>query len=121
MDMIVTMFLIWLIHVAAGAALSSPILWFGRKRIAWTKWDLLALTIPFCVWLVLMWSPLSIGKKSLANIGEPIYVSFAMPVAAALLVGIGQRLRPMGGAIIMTALLCGVAVTTFFLVPMKPE
>jgi len=60
-------------------------------------------------------------QEELANIGEPIYVSFAMPVAAALLVGIGQRLRPMGGAIIMTALLCGVAVTTFFLVPMKPE
>jgi len=121
MDMIVTMFLIWLIHVAAGAALSSPILWFGRKRIVWTKWDLLALIIPFCIWLVLMSSPLSAGKKSLANIGEPIYISFAMPFAAMLRVGVGRHARNTSVALLVAGLLCGVAIATFFLVPMKPE
>jgi hypothetical protein len=121
MDMIGTMIVIWLVHAAVGAALSSPILWFGRRRIVWTKWELLALTIPFCVWLMFMLSPLSNGKKSLANIGEPIYISFAMPVAAMLRVSIGQHVRPTAGALIVAGLLCGVAIATFLFVPMKPE
>jgi hypothetical protein len=120
MDTAVTMFLIWLVHAAVGATLSAPIVWFGRKRIAWTNWELLTLTIPFCVWLLLMLSSLSYGGKSFANIGEPIYISFAMPLAAVLRVSIGQHLRPAMGALIAAALLCGIAVAIFFLVPMKP-
>ena len=64
-------FLIWSMHAVVGAALAAPILYFGRKRAGWANWQLLALVIPFCMWVVLMLSPLSAGRKSLANLGEP--------------------------------------------------
>lgn len=52
-----TLFLIWSMHAVVGAALVAPILYFGRKRAGWANWELLALVIPFCVWVVLMLSP----------------------------------------------------------------
>jgi len=121
MDMVGTIFLIWLVHAAVGAALSGPILWLGRKRIAWTSLETLSVVVPFSVWLLLMLSPLSVGKKSLANIGEPIYISFAMPVAALFRVIIGQHLSRVASALVVVGALCGVAAVVFFLVPMKPE
>ena len=74
-----TLFLIWTMHAVIGAALSAPILFFGRKRIGWASWELLALIVPFFVWVVLMLSPLAAGRKSLANLGEPAYIGLAMP------------------------------------------
>src|SRR5688572_22031394 len=108
-----TVFLIWLIHAAVGATLSAPILWFGRKRTTWTNWQLLALAVPFCVWLALMLSPLANGKKSFANIGEPIYISFAMPLAAIFQLTVGKYLNPARTTFLVLGLLCGVAVATF--------
>ena len=119
--MVIAMLVIWMVHAAVGAALSAPILWFGRKRITRTGWELLALVIPSCIWFLLMLSPLSTGQKSLANIGEPIYISFAMPVAAILRVAIGQHLGRMASMLIVIGVLCGVAAAIFFLVPWKPE
>src|SRR5689334_18716951 len=86
------LFLIWLAHAVVGCALAGPILYLGSKRIGWGRWELLALIIPFCAWAVLLLSPLSEGKKSLANIGEPVYISLAMPVLALLRVATGKRL-----------------------------
>jgi membrane-bound acyltransferase YfiQ involved in biofilm formation len=50
-DMISTMFLIWLIHAATGAVLFSPVLWFGRKRMVWRTWELLAVVVVPCAGL----------------------------------------------------------------------
>jgi hypothetical protein len=115
-----TVFLVWLIHAAVGATLSVPVLWIGRKRITWSNWELLALVVPFCVWLVLSLSPLSYGRKSFGNIGEPIYISFAMPIAAILRVGIGKNLSRAAAIFIVVGCLCGVAAGTFFLVALRP-
>jgi len=115
-----TVFLIWLLHAAVGATLSAPILWVGRKRIMRTRWELLALAIPFFVWLVLMLSPLADGKKSFANVGEPIYISFAMPLAAIFQIFVGKSLNRVAITLLVVGLLCGVAAATFFLVPIKP-
>ncbi len=116
-----TIFLIWLMHAVAGAILSSPILYFGRRRARWSNWQLLGLILPFCVWLLLMLSPLSTGRKSLANIGEPIYISLAMPMAALIRVSIGKRLSERVSAVGLIAALCLVAAMVFFAVPLKPE
>jgi peptidoglycan/LPS O-acetylase OafA/YrhL len=116
-----TLFLIWSMHAVVGAALAAPILYFGRKRAGWANWELLALVIPFCVWVVLMLSPLSTGRKSLANLGEPIYISFAMPVLALLRVAIGRRLSERAYAAGFITVLCVIAAAVFFMVPFKPE
>jgi peptidoglycan/LPS O-acetylase OafA/YrhL len=116
-----TLFLIWSMHAVVGAALAAPILYFGRKRVGRANWELLALVIPFGVWVLLMLSPLSAGRKSLANIGEPIYIGFAMPGLALMRVAIGRRLSERACAIGCITLLCVIAATVFFTVPLKPE
>src|SRR5262245_2534759 len=116
-----TILLIWTVHAVAGAILSAPILYFGRKRVGWANWELLCMIVPFCVWALLMWSPLSAGRKSLANIGEPIYISFAMPIAALVRVGAGKHVPERICAAGLIGALCLVAATVFFAVPCKPE
>jgi len=116
-----TLFLVWSAHAVIGCALAGPILYLGRKRAGWANWELLALVIPFCVWAVLMLSPLSAGKKSLANIGEPVYISFAMPVLALLRVAISRRLSETIYAASFVTLLSAVAIAVFFMVPFKTE
>ena|SRR5438045_3635110 len=116
-----TIFLMWFAHVAIGIFLAGPILLLGRKRVGWATWQLLALVIPFCVWAILMLSPLSAGKKSLANLGEPVYISFAMPVLALLRVAIGKSLSEKAYAISFITALSAFATLVFFTVPMKPE
>lgn len=121
MEILGTLFLIWLLHAAIGATLSAPILAFGRTRAGWALWQLLALVVPFCLWTVLILSPASTGRKSLANLGEPIYISFAMPVLALIRMALGARLSERTCAVIVLATLCVLAASTFFLVPLLPE
>jgi hypothetical protein len=54
MEAVGTLFLIWSAHAVIGTALAGPVLYLGRKRIGWDNWELLALIIPFCVWVVLL-------------------------------------------------------------------
>jgi len=121
METVGTLFLIWSAHAVVGAALAAPILFFGRKRIGWANWELLAFVIPFCVWVVLMLSPLATGRKSLANLGQPVYISFAMPALAFVRVAVGRRLSERVYAACFIITLCVVAAAVFFMVPFKPE
>jgi hypothetical protein len=121
METVGTLFLVWSIHAVIGSALAGPVLYFGRNRIGWANWALLALVIPFCVWVILMLSPLSAGRKSLANLGEPVYISFAMPVLALLRVGMGRRLSERVYAASFLTVLCVIAAVVFVIVPFKPE
>jgi hypothetical protein len=68
-----------------------------------------------------MLSPLAAGRKSIANLGEPIYISFAMPVMAAVRVALGTRISERTQAILFRTTLSLVAVVIFFVVPFKPE
>ncbi len=116
-----TIFLIWTMHAVVGAGLAAPILYLGRKRVGWQSWELLALVVPFCVWTALMLSPLATGRKSLGNIGEPIFISFAMPLAALARIAVGKQIRESFCAASLIAVLCLVAAGVFFIVPFKPE
>ena len=85
-----------------------------------SAWQWLALIIPFCVWAILMLSPLSSGK-TLANLGEPIYFSFAMPVLALIRVAVGGRMSERFHATAFLTALSGFAAGIFFTVPSLPE
>jgi hypothetical protein len=121
METVNALFLIWSAHAVIGAVLSAPILFFGRKRIGWARWRLLALVVPFCVWTLLMFSPLSTGRKSLANLGEPVYISLAMPALALLRVVVGRRMSERAYAASFITVLCAATAAVFFLVPALPE
>jgi hypothetical protein len=114
-------FLIWCIHAVIGAALSAPILLVGRKRIGCGSWELLAVIVPFCLWLTLMISPLATGRKSLGNTGEVVLISIAMPMLALARVAVGKRIPERVYAASFIMILCLVAAAVFFMVPMKPE
>jgi hypothetical protein len=115
------LFKIWMVQAAVGAALTAPVLFFGRKRAGFALWELLALIIPFLVWMILMLSPLATGRKSLANLGEPIYISFAMPVLALVRVAIGTKISERVCAVSFISFLSIVAAAVFLLVPFLPE
>jgi hypothetical protein len=59
-------------------------------RGAWTE----AFLLSFTVWLALLNA--SSAGKSLANLIEPVFISFAFPVAALIRVGVGSRARESG-------------------------
>ena len=107
----------WLLHAAIALALSAPILFLGRKRVHWYLWESLAIILPFTVWAILFASPLSVGRKSVANLGEVFFLTIGVAVAALARVAIGSRLSERICASALIALLCVVAAATFFAVP----
>jgi hypothetical protein len=108
---------IWLVHTAIALSLSAPILFFGRKRVHWHSWELLAVILPFAVWAILFASPLSVGRKSLVNLVEAVFLSIGVPMAALVRLGISSWLSERVCAGVLIALLCVVAVAIFFAVP----
>lgn len=113
--------LIWLLHVVIAGVCTAPVVLLGRRRVRWQPWELLVFVLPFTVWAVLMFSDLSTGRKSLANLGEPFYFAAAVPVAALVRVAVGLRISARACAGGLIAGVCGVAVGVFFLVPALPE
>src|ERR1043166_5476517 len=107
---------LWLMHAGIGLVLTSPILFFGRKRARWEWWELVAIVLPFSLWSGLMFSELSTGK-SLANLVECIYISFAVPVVAFVRVWVGGKIHQRRYSAALIGLLCGVAAAVFFLTP----
>ena len=119
--MVTTLTLVWLVYAGLAAALSAPVIFFGRKRVHWHWWELSAFLLPFVAWSLLMFSELATGRKSLANLAEPFYFSLAVPVAAGARVLAGDRVAERICAASLIALLCGVAAVMFFLIPSWPE
>jgi hypothetical protein len=68
-----------------------------------------------------MLSPLSAGRKSLADLDEPVYISFAMPMLALLRIAAGRRFSERVYAACFITILCVIAAAVFFMVPFKPE
>jgi hypothetical protein len=111
----------WLIYVAIAGVLAAPIVFFGRRRVHWMWWETLVFIVPFFIWMGLMFSELSTGRKSLANLGEFVFIGFAVPVAALVRVALGMRVRERACAGSLFALVCLTAVGVFWLTPMLPE
>jgi hypothetical protein len=112
-------FWIWLYHTAIGASLSAPVIFFGRKRVHWSLLDLLAFFIPFGAWVSLM--KVSDAGKGLANLAEPFFFSFAIPVAALVRVIVGARVKERACTIGLVALLSLVAAGVYRWTPILPE
>jgi hypothetical protein len=110
---------LWMIHAFIALALATPIVWLGRHRADWQSWELIAVVVPFSLWAGLMLSDFSLGK-SLGNLGECIYLSTAVPVAALLRLVRPTSHRRAYSAFLIT-LLCATAVGLFFLTPPLPE
>ena len=111
--------LLWGVHAIVTLVLCSPLLYFGRHRAKWQPYDLLALALPFLVWLFCMEA--CIMSKSLANFGECFLISIAIPFAAATRIALGYRQRQWIYSALIIFALCLVAIAIYFLVPSLPE
>jgi hypothetical protein len=81
---------IWLMYAVPAAVLPLPVVILGRHRVHWRSWELLALVLPFCVWVGVCIPLGRSGRKNWGNTLEPLYFSFAVPIAAPLPVSIGK-------------------------------
>ena len=110
---------IWFVHTLIGAVLSAPVVFFGRKRVHWGLFDLTAFLLPFAVWANLMNS--SMFSKSLANLGEPFFFSFAIPLAALVRVIAGSHGDERVWSVTLVASLCFTAAAVYCGTPSLPE
>ena len=121
MHTLAALFGLWLAHAVIGGVLAAPFVYFGRKRVHWHRWELWAFALPFVLWLLLMVSPLSTDRKSLANLGEGVLLGFALPVATLVRVVLGGRFSERAVSRAVLVALCLVAALVFFLVPQLEE
>ncbi len=119
-DATVASLLIALPFSLVAAAISTPIIYFGRKRVRWEVWEIIAFILPCVAWSLLMGSDLSLGK-SMANLGEPIFFAPAIPLAALIRVLLARALPERFVSVMLQLILCAIAVATFFLTPPLPE
>lgn len=81
--------------------------------------DLLAFLLPFTAW-VLLWN-LNIQSKSLANLGEPFYLSFAIVGAAIVRVVVGSDAEKRTCSILLVGVLILTAACIYSFTPSLPE
>lgn len=109
----------WLLHSILAAVLASPLLYFGRHRVTWQPFELLAFVIPFIVWAVLFYA---YNKgKSLANIGEWVLISLGIVIAVAIRVAVGHQYDQRAWPACLLFSLIILAVATHRLTPSWPE
>ena len=107
--------MIWAVHAGVAAILSLPVLVFGRRRVHWYFWELLALILPFCVWACMFYWCGPSRHKGIGNVlfGEPVLLGLAIPLAGGRGCDADERVR---AAIVLVGL-CGVGPLVFFVTP----
>jgi hypothetical protein len=112
----------WVIHAVVAAVVVSPVVLLSRKRIHWHSWELLAVVIPFCVWMGLMFSDMSTGSKTLSNlVVEPGILALALALGALARVGMSTSIPEKMASTMTLVGLCFVAAGVFWIVPALPE
>ena len=108
----------WLVQDVAAAVVLAPVVFLARTRVHWRSWELLSLVIPFCIWAILLYSPLSTGWKSLANlIVEPGILGLTMGIGALARIAMSRRM-PEGRAGLATLFsMWVVSAVIFWVVP----
>ena len=110
---------IWLGQVAIAALLCLPIMFLGRRRVHWRKWEVAAFVVPFWIWGVLML--INGNGKTLANLQEAVVITLAIPLAALVRVAIGDKGHRLFYPVLALLLLCALSAGLYFFVPGLPE
>ena len=82
---------IWVIHLFIIGTACSLCWRFGRNRVNWILWDYLTVILPLMIWTTLIIADNS--GKSLANLGEGIYLGFIICLSPIMRVIIGKPLE----------------------------
>ena len=119
MDLFAVIAYLWLLHLYVAFPVSLPFWFFGRRRAQWFKWEPIILVVPFAVWVTL--TLIDERGKSLANLGEDLWLGAAIPVSAMIRIAVGGRLNRKKLAIAMILLMSVAGALLWKLVPMLPE
>jgi hypothetical protein len=111
---------IWAGFVCIAVVLSAPIVLLSGNRVRWYIVDILALFVPFAVWLSLM-VDYGAGRKSLANLIEPWIIALSLPAAVLIRVAVGKRFSRMDCSGSFLVVLSLVAACIFWCTPALRE
>ena len=109
------MFLVILgLALIVETVLTAPIVVFGRRRVTWRSWELLALVLPFCIYTLGMCLFHDLDK-GIGNVIEPFFLSLGAPAAALVRVAVGRSIDETicGGLLIIALCLAGTFVLFF--------
>ena len=119
MQIVFVILFAWLLHAGIASSV-TPLVYSGQKRVRWYRFELLALAIPFLVWLDFVVF-VGLRQKGYTNVlVEPAIFGLAIPIAALIRVAIGTRISEL---ICFTSLIVAVsfvAVGVYFTVPFLP-
>jgi hypothetical protein len=87
----------------------------SRKRVRWQVWELAGLIFPYGIFAALMFSRLE--PKNPLNFFDSVSVSFAIPIAALVRVGVGSGIGERLCAALLVCVLCIAAAAVYFTVP----
>ena len=110
---------LWLVHVLLTIPVVAPTAWLARRRITWHRWELLMFVVPFGLWLALMFS--NWRPKTLANLGECVFISMAICVAIVIRAGLGSLRESRRVPTLLLSAVSVIAVAVYFATPMWPE
>lgn len=109
-------------YLIVSAVLTGPIAILGSRLVHWRPLDLLAFVLPFATWLALMYFGFHQSPKYWTNvIAEPMYIGFAVPIAAILRLIVNDRISESVCSASLIALLCLLAAALALLMPPLPE
>ena len=110
----------WFVHAIVAALLATPVILFGRNRMAWHWYRALALVVPFGVWtLLFLRDP---GRKFPSNVVvESLMLGGAVGLAAVIRLVIGSRLSERVSLFILLAFLCIIAAGIYWFTPQLVE
>lgn len=110
----------WLFHVGVSAVIVSPVVLLTRKRVHWHAWELLALVLPFSLWMTLMIR--NDSAKTLSNlVVEPCILSVVLAVGALARAALSRSLSERSAIVGIVAGVCLIAAGIYFAVPALPE
>jgi hypothetical protein len=122
MGMLPFILLAWLIHAVVGGVLALPLVYLARNKVRWRRWESLAFVVPFGVWMLLMLSELSSGRKTLSNLlVEPGVLGLCVALGALLRIAISSGVSERVASGLALAVLCLLAASVFLIVPALPE
>jgi len=109
----------WLLHLGIALIFSGPIILKGWDRAQFKGWEGLVFVVPYGIWM----SAFLINDtgKSLANLGEAIYISSAIVVAALVRVVAGHSRWAKRVPIAVFSLVCATAFCAYWFTPGWPE
>lgn len=117
-----SLIMMWFAHALVAVVLSAPVVILGRHRVQWRFSDVLALVLPFAVWILLTLAHYRLFKMpSGKHPAEIWFISLAIALAALMRVMIGRLFRESRTSACLVLALCVVAAAFYFLMPPIPR